>query len=502
MNFFKKYKKIIIIISTILFVAIAGFIFYLLFIKDNSEDIWYDSSWSYRKSVTVETPREYRGIKEDVLLEVNTEQLIKEKKLAFDCRDLRFVDEDNSSTLRYWIEGGCNTKKTQIWVEINLSENAEKIIYMYYGNELVPDGQEDWQGEFITMSTEQCQDHWSTRERFNGKFPLADEVFGKTGGATAHNHEIFDKFQSDNCPEPVTVGFSSSQNDCEYTKDNILNLNFKDSSNIPEYENANFCGSKNGFLTKSSILLSQEKSIEGWSHIAQFDNKFVRGDDGQNPEVRDVHMHYANCINSDITVEDGDKEYIKLNGVSRTIAQQTEPPFYTLNFLRNEDGGGIPKGSIMMVTTMPPLGWEKFTDIDGKFLKGSKEDYNISGGSDIHYHIPTMDISVESTNRNRLSNIDTEEVCLFNYLEAETQSTESSILPPYITIIYGKKIDRLIANISIQIGEEESGSVLGVLQSSPTAPTDLETESITNPTSLDTLTPGFTAIFNHPDYQE
>jgi hypothetical protein len=248
--------------------------------------------------------------------------------------------------------------------------------------------------------------------------------------------------------------------------------------------------------------LYNEKNLTGWSHITEFDDMFVRGRDNENPEITNVHIHYANCINSDITVKNGDKKYLKLDGISKTIPQQTEPPFYTLNFLTKENGGKIPKSGIMMVTAIPPLGWKKFSDIDGKFLKGSADNFNSSGGSDIHYHIPTMNISVKTTNQNRLSSINTEEVCLFDYLKAETRTTESSILPPYITIIYAKKNDSLIANSSIQIGKEESGTVLGVLQSGPTAPTGLETEGLTNPTSLDTLTPGFTAIFNHPDYQE
>jgi hypothetical protein len=88
-------------------------------------------------------------------------------------------------------------------------------------------------------------------------------------------------------------------------------------------------------------------------------------------------------------------------------------------------------------------------------------------------------------------------------LDANNQELTTSydyMLPPYITVIFGQKKSSLITALSINIGDEERGEVLGTFGSGPSVPTDLKTEGETNPTDLTTSTPGFTAVFNHPDY--
>jgi len=50
-----------------------------------------------------------------------------------DCSDLRIAD-DYASEIPYWIESGCNTTSTQVWIKINLSASNSKIVYLYYGN--------------------------------------------------------------------------------------------------------------------------------------------------------------------------------------------------------------------------------------------------------------------------------------------------------------------------------------------------------------------------------
>jgi len=51
-----------------------------------------------------------------------------------DCGDIRFADSDGTTLLNYWLESGCNTQNTKIWVKVNISANSIKTIYLYYGN--------------------------------------------------------------------------------------------------------------------------------------------------------------------------------------------------------------------------------------------------------------------------------------------------------------------------------------------------------------------------------
>jgi hypothetical protein len=89
---------------------------------------------------------------------------------------------------------------------------------------------------------------------------------------------------------------------------------------------------------------------------------------------------------------------------------------------------------------------------------------------------------------------------LGNYLEKEEKTSESSIIPPHVTVPLAKKKNYITGNLSVEISEEEEkGQILGI-GSGPSKPSSLETEGQTNPQNLTTTTPGFTAIFNHPDY--
>jgi hypothetical protein len=51
-----------------------------------------------------------------------------------DCGDIRFTDSDGTTLLNYWIESGCDSNNTRIWIKVNISASSTKTIYLYYGN--------------------------------------------------------------------------------------------------------------------------------------------------------------------------------------------------------------------------------------------------------------------------------------------------------------------------------------------------------------------------------
>ncbi len=73
-----------------------------------------------------------------VKLMLDTESLIAQGKMRSDCGDIRFVDSDGSTLLKYWIETGtCNSSNTVIWIKIpSIPASSTKTIYMFYGNPL------------------------------------------------------------------------------------------------------------------------------------------------------------------------------------------------------------------------------------------------------------------------------------------------------------------------------------------------------------------------------
>ena len=87
-----------------------------------------------------------------------------------DCGDLRFTDSDGKTLLNYWIQSGCNTLSTTIWVKIpNIPPGLSETIYAYYGNphattqsspsnvfvfyDNFPSGDNQWNGGTIKSGT-------------------------------------------------------------------------------------------------------------------------------------------------------------------------------------------------------------------------------------------------------------------------------------------------------------------------------------------------------------
>ena len=65
---------------------------------------------------------------------VNTAALISAGKMQSGCQDIRFTGSDGISNLYYWIESGCNSASTKIWVKVASIPSGPSTIYMYYGN--------------------------------------------------------------------------------------------------------------------------------------------------------------------------------------------------------------------------------------------------------------------------------------------------------------------------------------------------------------------------------
>jgi len=68
----------------------------------------------------------------DVSIILNTQALISAGDMQSNCADIRF--EDSAGTLlSYWLEQGCNTTQTKIWVNVpSIAASANTVISLYY----------------------------------------------------------------------------------------------------------------------------------------------------------------------------------------------------------------------------------------------------------------------------------------------------------------------------------------------------------------------------------
>ena len=89
--------------------------------------------WHYRRPILVKS-----GVTlEDYQLRVtiDTKSLVAEGKLRSDCGDLRFTLDDGVTEIPYWVERGCGTRETVVWLRVpKLSAGEVTTLYIYYGN--------------------------------------------------------------------------------------------------------------------------------------------------------------------------------------------------------------------------------------------------------------------------------------------------------------------------------------------------------------------------------
>ena len=95
---------------------------------------WWNSSWMYRRAATISNDTGSTLTDFQVRITVDTASLISAGKMNSDCSDLRFVDSDDVTELNYWIESGCDTNSTVVWVKVPSIPAGGTTIYMYYGN--------------------------------------------------------------------------------------------------------------------------------------------------------------------------------------------------------------------------------------------------------------------------------------------------------------------------------------------------------------------------------
>jgi hypothetical protein len=136
MAFFRrrKNKKSIMALLLIVVFAVGGFFFFHNLKKAAAE--WFDSNWFYRQAITITVTSSASDLANlDTWFSMNTSSLITGNKLQSGCQDLRFTNT-NGKQLPYFIDSGCNTTTTKIWVRIDLvpKNSTTYTLYAYYGN--------------------------------------------------------------------------------------------------------------------------------------------------------------------------------------------------------------------------------------------------------------------------------------------------------------------------------------------------------------------------------
>jgi len=101
-------------------------------------DSWHDAygnKLSRRRQVTISNAGSaLSGYQANIT--IDTVSLISAGKMRLDCADIRFTNSTHE--LPFWIETGCNTTQTKLWVNVLSVPAGTSAIYMYYGNSTLP----------------------------------------------------------------------------------------------------------------------------------------------------------------------------------------------------------------------------------------------------------------------------------------------------------------------------------------------------------------------------
>ncbi len=500
----KLSKKTILIGISTLVVAGAGLAYYFI-TKDKADVLgWKDDSWLYRKSIAVANAGSTLT-NEEVLVEIDTATLIGASKLQTTCADLRFTDSDDSTYLAYWIEGGCNTATTQVWVRIPSLTAGGKTIYMYYGNPSAGNNEESWAGKFILMKDTACDSGWTTESNTGGdfyqRFPLADPTYGATGGSSSHDHGSYTMATSTVSSGSATKTGTNLNIAAFHNHGNVSFVTQTASNVLPPYLNMIFCSSDKLIVKQDSVAIFDTTVPSGFTRFSALDSKFPRGEATYGgTSTTSSHTHTVTAVNTPVpsataqcatgsTATASSTHYHTFASFSTGSGTQI-PVFKTVIYGEaNADIKGS-SGIIMMTNTVPPMGWTQYSALNGYFPEGL-DTFGTTGGAATHNHSigsrtsgaivgsVTCATTTPTTNKPRAH----------THTTSATTTTDVSNNPPYIeTIFIQKKTSQ-----SITINSEETRN------DAPDAPTSLLTDGTTNPSEITNNTPKFSAIYTDPN---
>lgn len=138
MRLIRQIRPIRLILFFLSALLVAGaLVFIFSYFSKPASASWFDESWLYRQAITVTVSSSSSDISnlETLITVANTNTLVTNGKLQSSCQDLRFTST-SGKLLPYYIDSGCNSASTKIWVEADLvpKNTTTYTMYMYYGN--------------------------------------------------------------------------------------------------------------------------------------------------------------------------------------------------------------------------------------------------------------------------------------------------------------------------------------------------------------------------------
>ncbi len=135
---------------------------------------------------------------------LNTQSLISGGQMNSNCSDIRFTDSNQSTLLYAWLESGCNTTNTIIWVKVpSIPASSNDIIYLYYGSTTATFN--SYMGESPTLSST-----YGEYDNGSSVFNFYDNFNGTT--ISPNYTQVLPSGASINQNNGITISTSSASN--------------------------------------------------------------------------------------------------------------------------------------------------------------------------------------------------------------------------------------------------------------------------------------------------
>lgn len=329
----------------------------------------------------------------DVLVVVDTATIISAGNMQSDCDDIRLYDSDDSTALDYWIESGCNTATTQLWVTVPSIPNGDKDIYLHYNDGAMANGEQS-SGNFILMYNNTCPSGWTRNTSFDSRFPYGASSYSGTAGAATHTHS--DKAITSGGGSGYGCTDGPGRPSSGHTHN--LTISANSVSALPPYLNMVYCQKSDLDINTGLIAIFDATAPSGWTRFTALDSKFPYGASSYGSTGgASTHTHTI--------THSGVSGYSHLSGCTGTKTYPVVPSSHTHSWSNTTSGstsnlpaylnvifGSIDStgvGSpdmISMFTALPPLGWTRLTALDSKYIQGSSSYGGTGGTSGSHTH--------------------------------------------------------------------------------------------------------------------
>lgn len=419
--------------------------------SDANANLNLSCSWSESKYIQVISGASLSNY--GVLVTIDTASLISGGLMQSSCNDLRFYDQNEVVSYQYWIESGCNTATTQVWVQVSAIPVGTSYILMKYNEPAAEPGSMAWNGtNTIVPRKTDCPGTASRYSALDGLFPRGSSTYGGTGTG-AHTHTL-------SGTTSTQANDSAAQSGGNYTIDvtnghsHTYTTTSSSSVYLPPYVDTVFCSypSIPNQLDTNDLALFDTLPT-GWTRNATYDTRFPRGaasygsiGDGNHTHTYSVNTSLYSWVVVTFSYVPSNP-HTWLSGYHRHLVNGTlassapNPLFRNQIFASPNSSATLPEGTIILMdsATLPPLGWTRFSAMDTRFPRGLSTSGS-TGGSTTHNHSFSFTSGVPSVQQSGVDSASSNGYTGSGHRHTGSGTTNApTVLPPYLNMIYAQK---------------------------------------------------------------